>query len=365
MKQLLHCLACLISFSCLAQTSEKYNGFLKNVNGMYFFYEVSGDSLLPSRMAVFTKDTTGLYKTMFAGKKNSNNEAHLSVSGTKPDKKVKHNGHYFNVIAIDSFEPFSLYDFIRNKKNRVIENEEAFETEGYFTRQFESIIYTAIENNTNTWSGWTFFSPELEAIDSLTYILHNWNSRGMYLKIQGIKRYGSPYGYGHFGMSNSKILITKIIAADTTRTYKGFLRDKMLSQGHVVFGKDTVTPVYDFEQGKEYRFSAFDDDYNYKLRIRKVNPVDIEYTFEYYKRKKLKKTISGVLTLNPYSAMSYQLEYMPYYFYESLHEYRFDGESLVKIEMGETDSTTGKRIIIFEEYITGLRMEGALGLTED
>ncbi|KOS07000.1 hypothetical protein AM493_13885 [Flavobacterium akiainvivens] len=250
------------------------------------------------------------------------------------------------------------------KKDSITYKEEYVETEGYFTRQFESIMYTALEDNTNTWYAWATFSKELDKIDSLRYIWQNWNSRGMYLKIAGNLKIGQYGDFGHLGGYNSEIYITKIIAADTTRTYKGFLRDKLLAQGYVVFGNDTITPVADFEPGKEYRFSAFDDDYNYKLRVKKVNPVDIEYTFEYYKRKKLKKTVSGVLTLNAGSAKWHQLEGMPYR-YESLDKYDLNGNTLVKIEPGETDSTTGKRSIYIEEYLTGLRMEGALGLTED
>lgn len=71
-----------------------------------------------------------------------------------------------------------------------------------------------------------------------------------------------------------------------------------------------------------------------------------------------------MVTLNAFSAKWYQLEGM-YYRYESPDKYDYNGDSLVKIEPGETDSTTGKRTIVFEEYITGLRMEGALGLTEE
>ena len=354
-------------FSGFCQKIDKYNGFLKNIDGTYFFYEITGDTLLPSRIAVFTEDTLGLGEitTIKRISRFGDDVKHITLWGYKIDSLIAHQGNEFNVIKIRNVEPYLLFDFSFDKSHTVIDNEEYIETEGYFTRVFEGISYTAIENNTKIWTGSATFSKELENVDSLTYILHRWNSRGMYLKVQGVKKYGSHHGYGHFGGFDSKITITKIIAADTTRTYKGFLRDKLLTEGYVVYGKDTVRPVADLEPGKEYRFSAKDDAYIYKLRVKKVNPADIEYTLEYYKRKKLKKTVSGIATLNTFTARQHMLYNSPY-IYESLDEYDFNGDAMVEIEVGETDSTTGKSSIYIEDHVSGLwPVDGQLKLTEE
>jgi len=363
----LFCLAfALTCFSGFCQKMDKYNGFLKNVEGTYFFYEISGDTLLPSRIAVFTEDTVGLSEitTIKREGRFGDDPKHIILYAEKTDNRLNYHSNWFQVIKIRNVEPYTIFDYTIDKSHQILDNEEYVETEGYFTRVFEGISYTAIENNTNTWSGWARFSEELDAVDSLHYIQHNWNARGMYLKIQGIKKYGGKHGYGHFGTRDSEIYITKIIAADTTRTYKGFLRNKLVQNGFVIFGNDTVRPVTDLELGKEYRFNAKDDVYSYKLRVKKINPTDIEYAFEYHKRKKVIKTVSGVVTLDPFTAQWHQLDGMPT-IYESFDEYDYNGNALLNIDIGETDGSTAKRSIYIEDNRSGLRPEGRLELIEE
>lgn len=163
------------------------------------------------------------------------------------------------------------------------EQQEFVELEGYYSGGFEHSNFNVLENDALlnnrmwVWFGDSLYNTPFYDFFSNKHALHH----GVYMKIQGNKRWGKRYG--HMGAGDSEIVITKIIALDTTRTRWGYIMDNLISNGYYKNDDDTLfLPAIPVPK-KQYSFKAKHNRAIYELQVTSSDGTTVDCLLTYSK----------------------------------------------------------------------------------
>ena len=266
------------------------------------------------------------------------------------------------IISLDTTQ--TLNDFKYKPQTKRIENIEYFEEEGFYSKGLEHSAFTVLkEGSLKEGTGWVYFEKHIQDIDSIKYITQHKSpdlKRGVYMKVKGIKQTGSSYG--HFGMGDYQLYISKIIAIDSSRNRWVYMIDKIDKTGFYN-GKRIVYPDI-LKEGKEYNFIGqgrayfneydstrvdIDSIYDVKLKVRRKGAyLNYHYTVSY--EGKVLKTEEGQNIMNMYAFFSRDESMETTTYYEAIsRKKRYYDQSVFNIRVWEDRDELGRLNIIIED----------------
>lgn len=230
-------------------------------------------------------------------------------------KGIRNSGELYNEIKIERLDFFEVifeneHFFKSNDSRRIIQNVEYFEEEGFYCRGFEESEFRILKGDTlHSYGGNVKFDERLEEDKRYEVIAKDFDrytidkSRGVYMKVKGVRTYGGLNGYGHFGVRDYELYITDIIEMDTKRTLWDFIENKWAKDGDYLYKEQQLTQNSLLEENRTYTFTgSFDngdprtnkqDIYTVKLDVVRKG-IYLDYKYVVYNAKgKIKKKLSG------------------------------------------------------------------------
>ncbi len=293
----------LVFFCCISMTAqETIEGFREASNGDYYFYETDGNVLkepvwldftsAPEAYELLNSDESYMdYFMKISGARVSGGRfGELAVSGKIVIERI-----------IETDKDYWMYKFVQ--KNRTfIEKIEKVSLEGFHFKALEASYFWPLENGELTGEqAWTMFDKSLQDIDSLRSVSSFYApgfGRGVYMKIEGIRKSGVSLRYGHRYGVPSQIYVMKIITVDTSRTAWRFITDKLNANKYFIWQGDTLKAPDRIRIGETHTYIGQADKYKVEIALKRINETDIEYELKYLKRNKVKQVFSGKLFLD-------------------------------------------------------------------
>lgn len=293
----------LVFFCCISMTAqETIEGFREASNGDYYFYETDGNVLkepvwldftsAPEAYELLNSDESYMdYFMKISGARVSGGRfGELAVSGKIVIERI-----------IETDKDYWMYKFVQ--KNRTfIEKIEKVTLEGFHFKALEASYFWPLKDGELTGEqAWTMFDKSLQKIDSLRSVSSFYApgfGRGVYMKIEGIRKSGVSLRYGHLSGVSSQIDVVKIITVDTLRTAFGFIADKLNKDKYLVWEGDTLRAPNRFRIGETRTYTGQAEKYNVEMVLKRINETDIEYELKYLKKNRIKKMLSGKLFLD-------------------------------------------------------------------
>lgn len=180
------------------------------------------------------------------------------------------------------------------------EKQESVEIEGYYGRGFEySCFYVLKNDQLDNNPVWVYFDNDLIKADSLQFLtVRHPLQHGIYMKVNGIKRWGNKNGYGHMGYSNSQIIVTGILSIDTTKTRVNHVMRKTLDNALYIVANDTFYLPGILTPGRHHIYKAESNGYDYKLQLSAAENATVAYKLEIYKGNKKLMETNRILVMN-------------------------------------------------------------------
>lgn len=318
-----------------------HKGYIINKHGCSFFYEIE-KNVLKAPLLVEFDSSVNVDKmdslTTYYDPRGFTEQALIRISGKKSDKnKFECNDLSYEKIVVGEITSahYTLSDFVSITGHIKEEIEEYFEEEGFYSKGLEHSAFTVLKDGSLQESkGWVFFDKNVADIDSIREITQHKSpemKRGVYMKVRGKKKYGSCYGYGHFGGSSYELYVSEILAIDTLRTRFDFINNKLKTDGYYTTQHDTLNAPRLLKEGKEYLFKARSGKHDIVLMAKRINKAQITYTLTYYKKKLQIKKIKGLLCTDLFRNKMQYLESggeLTYVYESHDDKYRY-GQSLI------------------------------------